>query len=188
MPILSLFDLVYALYNKSLIMGAFLSFCFLARTAAGVWVLVKSSYRPNEFNYICMTTKVFHQEPAVAGFVSVAMILQVIVFGLTLIKTWQLKEAWLSAPTISWVVNRDALVVFFAVTGVLVSVIVGTYKTGLASLFIFPDVEQSYIFRDFQSRRSTHQKEYSPPSIPLGKLGQQSRLRHTLSLSYIAES
>ena len=45
------------------------------------------------------------------------MSLQTLTFVLTIAKAWKLNDAWISTPTLGWVLNRDAFVVFMAVTG-----------------------------------------------------------------------
>ncbi|KAJ8090665.1 hypothetical protein PM082_018222 [Marasmius tenuissimus] len=64
--------------------------------------------------------------------------LQIVVFGLTFLKTYNLKGAWLSSRTLSWVLNRDALLVFVAITGILASVAGASYRPGAAKVFTFP--------------------------------------------------
>ncbi|KAF9266349.1 hypothetical protein L218DRAFT_996523 [Marasmius fiardii PR-910] len=66
------------------------------------------------------------------------MAIQVALCWLTLTRTWSLESFWLRAPTLASVLNRDAVSVFVAVSGVLVGVIIGMHERSLAVLFAFP--------------------------------------------------
>ncbi|KAJ8081264.1 hypothetical protein PM082_007093 [Marasmius tenuissimus] len=96
--------------------------------------------RDIHFDPICLATQPFDTDPGmgVALFVFGELSVQIIICVLTLAKTMKEGWAWSSAPTLSSVLNRDALYVSIAVSGIVASVIVGTYKSGTSVLFIFP--------------------------------------------------
>ncbi|KAJ8083573.1 hypothetical protein PM082_009448 [Marasmius tenuissimus] len=67
--------------------------------------------------------------------------LQTLTFGLTIMRAWRLEDAWISAPTLGWVLKRDAYMVFMAITGALTSVVVVAYTNrASAKVFLFPAV------------------------------------------------
>ncbi|KAF9262368.1 hypothetical protein L218DRAFT_400409 [Marasmius fiardii PR-910] len=113
---------VYAIYNKSRGIVSFLVLILLIKLASGIWILSRfrkgASARSISFNYICIsTTAQVHEQPGVALFVLGEMAFQGALCWLTLMKTWSLESFWPRAPTLISVLNRDALFVFVAVSG-----------------------------------------------------------------------
>ncbi|KAJ8095895.1 hypothetical protein PM082_022795 [Marasmius tenuissimus] len=131
---------VYALYGKNRYMGVFLSLALIGRTAALLGIFSVYDYTPeykNPFGRECALT--IHLHANVMIFVIIELALHAVWCGLTLLKTWSLREY--PTQNFSPVLNRDALLVWGAVLGVFVVVLAGTHKTRLAdivSICVFP--------------------------------------------------
>ncbi|KAJ8077526.1 hypothetical protein PM082_001957 [Marasmius tenuissimus] len=135
---------VHALYNKNQRMGLFLGLILLGRIALGAWSVARywnlsASYIG--FNFVCLPELRTHcSDPGIVTFLAGEMTIQGTMLFLTLFKTypWALKDVSFSAPDLLSVINRDALLVFVAVFGTLVSIVVATYQKGTSALFVYP--------------------------------------------------
>ncbi|KAJ8095823.1 hypothetical protein PM082_022715 [Marasmius tenuissimus] len=135
---------VHALYAQNRYMAGFMILAFVGRAAVLLWVFPKSNelseYR-SPFNYVC--SPAIHFRMCHLVFAIVELTLHAIWCGLTLMKTWRLRDVWASYPiqNLSPVLNRDALLVFGAINGIFAVQLIGTFKataTELIMVCIFP--------------------------------------------------
>ncbi|KAJ8095868.1 hypothetical protein PM082_022765 [Marasmius tenuissimus] len=133
---------VYALYAKSRFMATFLVLAFVGRKAAIIRISSPhdkfSEYR-DPFLHTCVPAIRDDLHIHILIFVLMELGLHAIWCGLTLLKTWSLRDVWTSYPTqnFSPVLNRDALLVYMAIVGVFVSILVGTFKAKATDIITF---------------------------------------------------
>ncbi|KAJ8088371.1 hypothetical protein PM082_022444 [Marasmius tenuissimus] len=135
---------VYALYAKNRYMAAVLMLVFIGRTVVSGWTFFQSKDLLENripFNGLCVPAIYFQLRLTSYAIMEVA--LHAVWCGLTLVRTWSLRDAWPTYSTQNFgvVLHRDALLVYGGVLGVFLSILVGLFKdrlTEIVAVCVFP--------------------------------------------------
>ncbi|KAF5375489.1 hypothetical protein D9757_009938 [Collybiopsis confluens] len=142
---------VFALYNRSVILGALLSFLLIAKFA-GVTSMVLhgliTSPRVLRFSGPCLNEMAWtHGHPFENPFVIFIfgeLVTQVILHGLAWKRTfWDFRLVSSSRPPLLSVLNRDGFTVFMGIAVAMIAMSVSAVKKGMGVVFVFPTSTQN---------------------------------------------
>ncbi|KAF9070590.1 hypothetical protein BDP27DRAFT_1446891 [Rhodocollybia butyracea] len=133
---------VFALYDRSRVIGVFLLFLMVSRIAGAVYHTMQRVLRLEamdiNFNSHCIPALTFNHGSSnpVMVFVCAELTIQLVILALVLKRTvWDLRQY---SHLLFSVLKRDGLIIFGAMGVAMIAIGVGEAKKGTATLFVFP--------------------------------------------------